>query len=324
MSRHPAPVPGESGREPVVSVVAPAYNEVETLKEFHRRVASALEGEEFELVLVNDGSTDGTAELLEQLAGTDHRVRPVHLARNFGHQAAVTAGIDLARGDAVITIDADLQDPPEVIPRLLGAWRDGAEVVHAVRHVRPGEPRYRLLAIRWFYRTFARIAGLPDFPGNSGDFRLIGRRAVEVLTMMPERNRFIRGLVSWVGFRQVSVEYERDARFAGTSKYPLRKLMRLAFDGIVSFSAVPLKLASVLGLVFSGVAFLAIPVVVILRLLGLYEVSGIASVHILVLLIGGLQLVFLGIAGEYIARNYDEAKGRPMYVIGPPPPGERT
>jgi glycosyltransferase involved in cell wall biosynthesis len=304
----------------LISVVAPVFNEVETLPEFHRRVTAALAGERYELLLVNDGSSDGSAQMIERLAATDRALKPVHLSRNFGHQAAVSAGIDGARGDAVITIDADLQDPPEVIVELLARWREGADVVHAVRHVRRGEPRVRLLEIHFFYRLFNRVSGLDDFPGNTGDFRLIARPAVEALKQLPERNRFVRGLVAWVGFRQVSVVYERSARYAGTSKYPLTKLLRLAFDAIISFSSLPLRMAAALGLVFSAIAFLAIPVVAILRLAGLYHVSGIASIHILVLLIGGIQLVFLGVLGEYLARDYDEAKRRPVYIVAPPPP----
>jgi glycosyltransferase involved in cell wall biosynthesis len=304
----------------LISIVAPVFDEVETLPVFYRRVSAALASENLELVLVNDGSTDGTAEKLEELAAEDSRVRPLHLSRNFGHQAAVTAGIDAARGAAVVTIDADLQDPPEFVPTLLKAWREGGDVVHAVRHIRRGEPRFRFSAIRLFYWAFSRLSKLPDFPGNSGDFRLMSRPAVDALKQLPEHNRFVRGLVAWVGFRQVSISYERDNRFAGISKYPLSKLMKLAFDGILSFSAFPLRLASLLGLVLSAVAFTAIPIVVALRLAGLYEVSGTASVHILVLLMGGLQLVFLGVVGEYLARAYDEAKGRPVYIIAPPPP----
>jgi glycosyltransferase involved in cell wall biosynthesis len=306
----------------LVSVVAPVYNEVETLPEFHRRVSAALAGREYELVLVNDGSTDGSAELLERIAAEDPAVRTVHLSRNFGHQAAVTAGLEAARGAAAVTIDADLQDPPEVIPRMLEQWSQGAHVVHGVRHERRGEPRRRLLVIRAFYRIFNRLSGLASFPGHSGDFRLISRPALDALNALPERNRFVRGLVAWVGFRQVSVVYERDARYAGVSKYPFRKLLHLAADGILSFSAVPLRVAAWLGLVMSVTAFVAIPVVVILRLAGLYEVSGIASIHILVLLVGGIQLLFLGVLGEYLARDYDETKRRPVYVLGEAPPAE--
>lgn len=308
-----------TGNPDLISVVAPVYNEVETLAELHRRVTGALSGERFELILVDDGSSDGSAKLMDELRESDARVRPVHLSRNFGHQAAVTAGIDCAEGAAVVTLDADLQDPPEFIPQLLEEWRNGADVVHAVRHIRAGEPRIRLYAIRFFYRLFSRLSGLRDFPGNSGDFRLIGRPALDALKQLPERHRFVRGLVSWVGFRQVSIVYERDARYAGRSKYPVAKLMKLALDGIVSFSTAPLRTAALLGLVFSALAFLTIPVVIVLRLAGLYEVSGIASIHILVLLIGGIQLVFLGVVGEYLARSYDEAKARPVYIVAQPP-----
>jgi dolichol-phosphate mannosyltransferase len=303
----------------LVSVVAPVYNEVETLSEFHRRVTAALAGHDYELVLVNDGSSDGSAELLERLAAEDSHVRPLHLSRNFGHQAAVTAGLEAARGDAAVTIDADLQDPPEVIPRLIEQWQAGADVVHGVRHERRGEPKRRLFLINAFYRVFNRLSGLASFPGHSGDFRLISRPALDALNALPERNRFVRGLVSWVGFEQVSVVYERDARFAGESKYPLRKLFGLAANGILSFSAVPLRVAAWLGLVMSVTAFVAIPVVVVLRLAGLYEVSGIASIHILVLLVGGIQLLFLGVLGEYLARDYDETKRRPVYIVGERP-----
>jgi dolichol-phosphate mannosyltransferase len=306
----------------LISVVAPVYDEIETLPEFHRRLTAALAGERYELVLVDDGSTDGTGELLEQLAASDPRVRPVHLSRNFGHQAAVTAGLEAARGAAAVTIDADLQDPPEVIPKLLERWREGAAVVHGVRHERPGESRRRLFLIRRFYRLFDRLSGLSGFPGHSGDFRLIARPALDALNALPERNRFVRGLASWVGFRQDSVVYERDARYAGASKYPLTKLVRLAADGILSFSALPLRLAAWLGLAMSATAFVAVPVVIVLRLAGLYEVSGIASIHILVLLVGGIQLLFLGVLGEYLARDYDETKRRPVYVVAQAPPRE--
>lgn len=307
------------GGAELISVVAPVYNEIESLREFHRRVDDALGGRAYELVLVNDGSTDGSAELIERLAARDPRVRAIHFSRNFGHQAAVTAGLREARGAAAVTIDADLQDPPEVIPRLLDAWAEGADVVHGVRHERPGEPRHRMLLIRAFYRLFDRISGLQDYPGNSGDFRLVSRVVLDTLNALPERNRFVRGLVSWVGFRQVTVVYQRDARYAGSSKYPLAKLIHLGLDGILSFSAVPLRLAAWLGFAMAATAFVAIPVVIVLRLAGLYSVSGIASVHILVLLVGGIQLLFLGVLGEYLARDYDETKGRPVYVIAPPP-----
>jgi len=319
--------PVTSAPLPTVSIVVPIYNEIEVLAELHRRLTDTLSGEEYELVLVDDGSTDGSRAMLLRLRDADPRVRPIFLSRNFGHQAAVTAGIDHAQGEAVVTIDADLQDPPEVIPVLLARWRAGAEIVHAIRHVRPGESRVRLGAARAFYRVFARIGGLPDFTRDAGDFRLMAGPALAAIRELPERNRFIRGLASWVGFRQATIEYERQPRFAGVSKYPFRKSLRLAADGIVAFSTLPLRSAAVLGLVFSVIAFVAIPVVIALRLLGLYTVSGTASIHILVLLIGGLQLVFLGVIGEYLSRAYDEGKRRPVYLttsadraVDPTPP----
>jgi polyisoprenyl-phosphate glycosyltransferase len=300
---------------PELSVVAPVYNEANGIAEFCRRVASALDGEDYELVLVDDGSRDDSVAVITALRSNDERVRLITLSRNFGHQAALSAGLDAARGQAVVTIDSDLQDPPETIPELVAAWRGGADVVHAVRHVRPGEPRLRVAAIRLFYRLFTRLVDLPDYPGHSGDFRLLSRRALDSLVALPERNRFLRGLSAWVGYQQVVVQYERSPRYADSSKYPFRRLLRLATDGIVSFSVVPLRLASLIGILFSLVAFIAIPVVVILRLLGQYEISGVASIHILVLLIGGIQLIFLGVIGEYLARSYDEAKRRPLYVV---------
>lgn len=302
---------------PTVSLVVPLYDELEVLPEFHRRVTAALADERFELVYVDDGSTDGTRAALLRLKASDPRVHPIFLSRNFGHQAAITAGIDHARGEAVVTIDGDLQDPPEVVPQLLARWRRGAEVVHAVRHVRPGESRWRLTAIRAFYRLFGRIGQLSAFQGDAGDFRLIAEPALTALRELPEHNRFVRGLVSWVGYRQASVEYEREARYAGRSKYPLRKLIALAGDGIVAFSTLPLRVATGVGFVFSALAFLAVPVVIALRLLDLYRVPGTASIHILVLLVGGVQLVFLGVIGEYLGRTYDEGKRRPVYLTTP-------
>jgi polyisoprenyl-phosphate glycosyltransferase len=310
-------------RDPVLSVVVPCFDEAEVLPRFHARLRPVMDGigESWEVLYVNDGSRDATLETMLALREAEpHRVSVLNLARNFGKEAALTAGLDHAAATgAVIAIDADLQDPPEVIPRLVEQWEAGADVVHGVRHERRGESRSRLFFIRSYYRLFDRLSGLDDFPGNSGDFRLISRRALDALNALPERNRFVRGLVSWVGFRQVNVVYERDPRYAGSSKYPLRKLFALGANGILSFSAVPLRIAAWLGLIMSVTAFLAIPVVVILRLAGLYHVSGIASIHILVLLVGGIQLLFLGVLGEYLARDYDETKRRPVYVLGDPP-----
>ena len=280
---------------------------------FCERVCSTLEGLDFELIVVDDGSEDGTAGIVAELARSDRRVRLVRLSRTFGHQAALTAGLDHARGDAVVTIDADFQDPPEVIHELLEPWRKGADVVLAVRRSRPGEPRWRLKAIDLFYKIFGRISQI-SYTTNSGDFRLLDRRALEVLRMMPERNRFLRGMSVWVGFEQASVEYDRDPRGAGVTKYPFFKLLRLALDGVASFSHVPLQLATYIGFTFAILAFLGIPGAVIARLAGIY-VPGIASVILVVCLLGGIQLITLGTIGEYIGRIYDEAKRRPVYVV---------
>lgn len=306
---------GSTGREfRLLTVIVPMLNEAETVDTFYGRLCDALDGLPWEMVAVDDGSTDETIPRLRALAEQDPRVRVVCLARNFGHQAALTAGLDHAAGDVVVTIDADLQDPPELIRSLLSRWHEGVDVVHAVRDTRAGEPWWRLALIRSFYRVFGRFAEIESI-GNSGDFRLLDRRAVEVLDRMPERNRFLRGMTVWLGFEQDKVVYQRDARYAGETKYPLGKLAQLALDGIVSFSVVPLRIAAVVGLVVSAVALLAIPVVVGFRIAGEY-VPGIASVTIILLLLGGFQLLTLGIIGEYLGRSYEEAKRRPIYVVG--------
>ena len=299
---------------PLLSVVVPMLNEEATLSTFYDRLSTALHGLAWELIVVDDGSDDETPELLRKLARADDRVRVIRLSRNFGHQAALTAGLDHAAGDVVVTIDADLQDPPELIPTLLDRWREGADVVHAVRDSRAGEPWWRLTLIRAFYGLFGHLAEIQGI-GNSGDFRLIDRRALDVLTFMRERNRFLRGMTVWVGFEQANVTYDRDPRHAGETKYPMRKLVQLAADGIVSFSLVPLRIAVVAGLLVSTVALLAIPVVVALKIMGEY-VPGIASVTIIVLLLSGFQLLTLGIIGEYLGRSYEESKQRPIYVVG--------
>jgi len=289
------------------------FNEVETARAFYDRLSAALDGLEWEFIAVDDGSTDGTTELLRELSADDQRVRVIRLSRNFGHQAALTAGLDHAGGDVVVMIDADLQDPPEEIPRLLDEWRRGADVVHAVRASREGEPRWRLVLIHAFYRLFGRIARI-EAAGNSGDFRLLDSRALTVLTDLRERNRFLRGMSVWIGFEQAVVHYDRDPRYAGATKYSLARLVELGFDAIISFSYVPLRLAAVVGTLVSVVALLGIPVVIALRLAGEY-VPGIASVTIVLLLLGGIQLLTLGIVGEYLGRSYDEVKRRPIYVV---------
>ncbi len=297
----------------LLSVVVPMLDEREVIRELHARVCSALEGIAFELVISDNASTDGTAELLDELADEDPRVKVVHLSRNFGHQASLSAGLEHASGDVAVMIDGDLQDPPEVIPQLLDEWRRGSDVVYAVREERMGEARLKLATARWFYSLFAKVAQA-DFPRNSGDFRLLGRPALDALLAMPERNRFLRGMTVWIGFRQSAVRYRRDPRFAGETKYRPRQLVRFAFDAIASFSHVPLQLATMLGFVVSGLAFLGLPLVVAARVLGVY-VPGVSTVLFVVLGLGGIQLITVGIIGEYIARIYDEVKQRPLYVV---------
>jgi dolichol-phosphate mannosyltransferase len=297
----------------LLSVVAPLYDEEETVRDFHRRVSAALAEIEHEIVLVDDGSTDDTPLLLRELAAEDDRVRVITLSRNFGHQAALTAGLDHARGNVVVMIDADLQDPPELIPKMLEQWANGSDVVYAVRRERFGESRAKLATARWFYRIFGRLAQI-EFRQNAGDFRLLDRAAWEALGSMRERSRFLRGMTVWVGFRQTAVEYERDPRFAGKTKFSIRRQLRFSFDALTSFSNVPLQMATLLGFVFSLAAFLGIPVALAMKFAGLY-VSGIASVLLAVLLLGGVQLIAIGIIGEYLGRVYDEVKRRPLYVV---------
>jgi dolichol-phosphate mannosyltransferase len=297
----------------LLSVVAPIYNEEATVEEFYGRVCTALDGLRFELVLVDDGSTDGSATALEQLSETDPRVRVVYLSRNFGHQTALTAGLDHARGDAVVMLDADLQDPPELIPRMLDHWQAGCDVVYAVREQRQGESRFKLTTARWFYRLFDKLAQV-ELQHNSGDFRLLDRRALDALLSMRERNRFLRGMTVWVGYTQAAVPYRRDPRYAGETKYTVGKMLRFSLDAISSFSHRPLQLATLLGFVISTLAFIAIPVVIVLRVLGSY-LPGFSSITIAVLLLGGIQLIAIGIIGEYVGRIYDEVKGRPLYLV---------
>jgi dolichol-phosphate mannosyltransferase len=297
----------------LLSVVAPVYNEEALIDEFYARVCGALEGIDFELVLVDDGSADGTPAALDRLAAGDPRVRVVYLSRNFGHQTALTAGLDHARGDAVVMLDADLQDPPELIPRMLDNWRAGCDVVYAVREHREGESRFKLATARWFYSLFDRLAKV-ELHHNSGDFRLLDRRALDALLSMRERNRFLRGMTVWVGYTQAAVPYRRDPRYAGETKYTLAKMLRFSLDAISSFSDRPLQLATLLGFLISTLAFVAIPVVIVLRLLHSY-LPGFGSITITVLLLGGIQLITIGIIGEYVGRIYDEVKGRPLYLV---------
>jgi polyisoprenyl-phosphate glycosyltransferase len=297
----------------LLSVVAPLYEEEALVEAFHARVSAALEGLPYELVLVDDGSSDRTPALLAALAERDPRVRVIELSRNFGHQTALTAGLDHARGDAVVMIDADLQDPPELIPQMLGHWRAGVDVVYAVRRRRDGETRFKLATARWFYKLFSALGDVALEP-DSGDFRLLDRAPLDALNAMRERNRFLRGMTVWVGFTQTAVPYERDARRAGETKYTLRKMVTFSLDAISSFSHRPLQLATFVGFLCAAFAFVLIPVVVGLRLAGSY-LPGFGSITIAVLLLGGIQLMAIGMIGEYVGRIYDEVKGRPLYLV---------
>lgn len=301
-------------REPqLVSVVAPLFNEGETVRVFHERVTRALDGLPLELVLVDDGSADDTRAQLGELAAADDRVKVVALSRNFGHQPALTAGLEHASGDVVVMIDADLQDPPEVILEMLEEWRGGSDVVYAVRDSRAGETRFKLASADVFYRLFARTTGM-QLARNSGDFRLMDRRALRVLLAMPERNRFLRGMSVWIGFRQSAVTYARDPRHAGETKYTLRKMLRFSLDAITSFSHAPLQFATLIGFTFAVLAFLAIPLTVVARYTNQF-VPGVPTALIVVSLLGGIQLMTVGLIGEYVGRIYDEVKRRPLYVV---------
>jgi dolichol-phosphate mannosyltransferase len=305
------------------SIIAPIFNEKDNIPELHRRVKEAMDstGEAWELILVDDGSTDGSTDMIRELAKKDKTVRAIIFARNFGHQIAITAGWDYARGDAVVVIDADLQDPPELILEMAKKWREGYEVVFAVRAEREGESWFKLWTASLFYRIIYRITDV-KIPLDTGDFRLMDRKVVNVLKSMRERHRFPRGMSAWVGFKQIGVEYKRAARVAGETKYPFRKMFRLAINAVTSFSYFPLQVATFFGFASAGIAILAIPVVVYMRVTGSQAFFGQATTLIAVLFLGGVQLISLGVLGEYIGRLYDEAKGRPLYIVREAPEDE--
>jgi polyisoprenyl-phosphate glycosyltransferase len=301
---------------PEYSLVVPIYNEAETIAELVRRLTDLvgqLDGDA-EVILVDDGSSDGSYDLMRAAREADPRIKLLRLSRNFGHQIAVTAGLDVAAGNAVIVMDADLQDPPEVALELAARWRDGYEVVYAVREGREGETPFKRATASLFYRLFRRISDV-DVPLDVGDFRLVDRRALDAFRSMRESNRYVRGMFSWIGYRQVGVPFSRDERFAGETKYPLRKMLRFATDGIVSFSAYPLRLALNLGFIVSALSFLLGVVFLISKFVGFYSVPGLASIAVFVAFLGGIQLLLIGIMGEYVARIHDEVKGRPLYLV---------
>jgi dolichol-phosphate mannosyltransferase len=291
------------------------YNEEETLPHFYARVIATMEriGAPFELVLINDGSRDGSYSTMRTLQAQDSRVRVVNFSRNFGHQLAISAGLDNARGQAVVIIDSDLQDPPEVIPELIERWKNGAEVVYAQRTKRAGETRFKLLTAALFYRLIAWMTKM-NLPRDTGDFRLLDRRVVDTLVAMREHHRFMRGLSVWVGFRQEAVQYERKERFAGSTKYPLFKMIRFSLDAITGFSYAPLQLATTFGFVLAILSLLGIALAIILRIIG-GAIQGQGTTLIIVLLLGGIQLIFLGVIGEYLGRIYDEVRARPLYIV---------
>jgi glycosyltransferase involved in cell wall biosynthesis len=297
----------------LLSVAAPMHDEEDTAPKFHARVVAALGDIPFELVIVDDGSRDGTGAALAALAAADDRVKVVTLSRNFGHQAALTAALEHARGDVVVMLDGDLQDPPELIPEMIDRWREGADVVYAVRRAREGETAFKRTTARWFYKAFRRMAQI-DLVPESGDFRLMGRQALDALLAMPERNRFLRGMTVWVGFTQTAVTFRREARSAGRTKYTLPHMLRFSFDAITSFSHAPLQWATLLGFACSALAFVLIPFTVVARYMDIYG-RGVPSIILIVLLLGGIQLITVGIIGEYVGRIYDEVKRRPLYVV---------
>lgn len=300
----------------LLSLIVPVFNEAQVIGVFYERAAAALaaiDRLDYELIFIDDGSRDGSYETLCGFAAVNPRVRVLKFSRNFGHQIAITAGIDHARGDCIVIIDADLQDPPEVIASMVEQWRAGFDVVYGVRSEREGETAVKLMTASFFYRLMGRLSNI-QIPANVGDFRLMSRRVVDQLKLLREKDRFVRGLVSWVGFRQTGVLYHRDPRYAGETKYPMRKMLKFAFDGITSFSTAPLKLATWLGYVAAVLAVLYLLSVFVQKLMG-YTVEGWATIMVAMLFMGSVQLICIGILGEYLGRIFNEVKPRPMYVI---------
>lgn len=301
---------------PTYSIVIPVYNEEKILPRLYERLTTVMDelDEPYELIMVNDGSSDMSLQILHAFHRQDPRVKVLDFSRNFGHQIAITAGLDYASGDAVVVIDADLQDPPEVIAELIAKWQEGYEVVYAVRSEREGETWFKEFTAKLFYRLMRRITNV-DIPVDTGDFRLMDRKVVETLRAMRERHRFMRGMSAWIGFKQTGVTYRRQARYAGETKYPFNKMLKFALDGITSFSYAPLQLATYLGFGIAGISALFIVCVIVLRLSGIRAFEGQATTLVTVLFLGGVQLISLGILGEYLGRVYDEIKGRPLYIV---------
>jgi dolichol-phosphate mannosyltransferase len=307
-------------KSPQITIIAPIFNEIENLPVLYQRITEVMGKSElsWELLLIDDGSTDGSTDQIRELAKTDKRIKPIIFARNFGHQIAVTAGLDYSSGEAVVIIDSDLQDPPEVILDLIEKWREGYEVVYAVRSEREGETFFKKITASVFYRLIFKITDV-KIPLDTGDFRLMDRKVVDVMNAMREHHRFLRGMSAWVGFKQVGVNYKRAARLTGETKYPFKKMLKLALTAITGFSYVPLQIATYIGFISAGISLIAIPIVILLRILGSQQFIGQATTLIAVLFLGGVQLISLGILGEYIGRIYDEVKGRPLYIVSEAP-----
>lgn len=303
----------------LISVVVPCYNEQEVFAETYRRLTETLKGldsniYDYEIIFVNDGSKDTTLQMINDVVKSDPKVKGINFARNFGHQIAITAGLDNCKGDAAVVIDADLQDPPHVILEMVKKWEDGFDVIFGKRRERAGESFFKLLTAKYFYRFINRLSDV-DIPLDTGDFRLMDRKALDQFLSMRETYRFVRGMVAWIGFNQTFIEYDRESRFAGTTKYPLKKMLRLASDAILSFSNTPLKVATFVGFITSIIAFVGILYALYMRLFTKYFVEGWTLLMISVLLIGGIILLVLGIIGEYVGRIYGEIKKRPLYII---------
>lgn len=311
----PDPPPSPS-RAPTYSFVIPVFNEADGLEELHRRLtalAVKLDGPS-EFILIDDGSGDESYGKMQALRADDPRYRLIQLSRNFGHQIAVTAGIDAAAGEAVVILDADLQDPPEAVLEMAKRWREGYEVVYAVRRHRKGESAFKRFTAQCFYRLLRRLTNT-DIPADTGDFRLVDRRAVDAVKAMPENNRFLRGMFAWVGFRQVGVTYDRDERFSGSSKYPLRKMVRLSLDAMLGFSSTPLKFVILLGLVVATLSFGYGMLAIIFKIGHFQTEPGWTSLVVIVTFLGGVQLLATGIIGQYLSRVFDEVRRRPLYLV---------